>query len=287
MFCNMVFQQHLQPLCLLQFFEETPSACTHLTILSNQLSMTPDHVDWGMSKMMPSKNDRASSAFWNCFPFSCFLTGWNKNQAQGAKSGEYGGWVTSWTSLVARKSRVTAAVCTLALSWWNSRPWTPVRWHRLHHAWKTLGKQWLTYQPAVTVFCPQAVWWQRGPILQRNTLSFVWKHFCFYWISQVGSHLGRPTPPTVASYRSRIDIPRFHLLLRCPKSEETFLRRILLTCGYTSPPYAASALHSTYGVSKGHNFFLHQGSREEFEWDFPMKSSWCFVFQRTSFLGPS
>ena len=24
MFCNLVFQQHLQPLCLLQFFEETP-----------------------------------------------------------------------------------------------------------------------------------------------------------------------------------------------------------------------------------------------------------------------
>ena len=40
-----------------------PSACTHLTILSNQLSMTPGHVDWGMSKMTPSKNARASSAF--------------------------------------------------------------------------------------------------------------------------------------------------------------------------------------------------------------------------------
>ena len=24
MFCNLFFQQHLQPLCLLQFFEETP-----------------------------------------------------------------------------------------------------------------------------------------------------------------------------------------------------------------------------------------------------------------------
>ena len=48
-------------------------------------------------------------------------------------------------------------------------------------------------------FCPQAVWWQLGRILQRNTLSFDWKHFCFYWISQVSSHLGRPIPPTVAS----------------------------------------------------------------------------------------
>ena len=35
----------------------------HFTILSNQLSMTPDHIDWGMSKMTPSKNAQASSAF--------------------------------------------------------------------------------------------------------------------------------------------------------------------------------------------------------------------------------
>ena len=64
------------------------SACTHLTILSNQLSMTPNHVDWGMSKMMPLMNARASSPFWNCFPVRCHLTEWNKNQSQWAKSGE-------------------------------------------------------------------------------------------------------------------------------------------------------------------------------------------------------
>ena len=29
MFCNLVFQQHLQPLCLLQFFEETPLSLYH------------------------------------------------------------------------------------------------------------------------------------------------------------------------------------------------------------------------------------------------------------------
>ena len=108
------------------FSNKPPSACTHLTSLSNQLSMTPDHVDWGMSKMAPSKNAPVSSAFWNCFTFSCLLTEGNKNQSQGAKSGEYGGWVTIWTSLAHRQSRVTAAVCTLALSWWSSRPWTPV-----------------------------------------------------------------------------------------------------------------------------------------------------------------
>ena len=46
MFCNLVFQQHLQPLCLLQFSQKPPSVCTHLATLLNQLSMTPDHVDW-------------------------------------------------------------------------------------------------------------------------------------------------------------------------------------------------------------------------------------------------
>ena len=134
------------------FSKKPPSACTHLTILSSQLPMTPDHVEWGMSKMRPSKNARTSLAFWNCFPFSSLLTEGNKNQSQGTKSGEYGGWVTSWTSLGARKSRVTAAVWALALSLWSSKPRTPVWGRHLHHVWTILGKQWLTYQSAVTVF---------------------------------------------------------------------------------------------------------------------------------------
>ena len=70
------------------FSKKPPSACTHLTILSNQLSMTPDHIDWGMPKMTPLRNAWVSSAFRNCFPFSCLLTEGNKNQLQGAKSGE-------------------------------------------------------------------------------------------------------------------------------------------------------------------------------------------------------
>ena len=96
------------------FSKKPPSACTHF-----DYSLKPavcDDVDWGMSKMTPSKNARASSAFRNCFYSSCLLTEKNKNQSQGAKSGEYGGWVTSRTSLAARKSSVTAAVCELILS---------------------------------------------------------------------------------------------------------------------------------------------------------------------------
>ena len=150
-------------------------------------------------------------------------------------------------------------------------------------------RQWLTYhfyyQSAISV-CPQAVLWQRGCFLQRNTLSFAWKHFCFFWISQVGSHLGRPTPPTAASSRGRIGIPRFRFLLWCPKHEETFLRQIFLACGCICSPDPASALHSGYGATDGHNISLRQGSREECKWDFPMKSSWYPVFQRMSFLGP-
>ena len=151
MFCNLVCRQHNHTVYS-SVWKKPPSACTHLTILSNQLSMTPDHVDWGMSKMTPSMNARASSPFWNCFPVSCHLKEWNKNQPQRAKSGEFGDRATSWISLAVAKSRVTAGVCALALSWWSSRPRTSVRGRRLHHAWKILGKQWLTYQSAVTVF---------------------------------------------------------------------------------------------------------------------------------------
>ena len=77
------------------FQKKPPSDSMHLTILSNQLSVTPDHVDWGMSKMTPSKNVLASSTFGNCFPFSWRLTEENENQSYETKSGEYGGWVTS------------------------------------------------------------------------------------------------------------------------------------------------------------------------------------------------
>ena len=192
-----------------------------------------------------------------------------KNQSQGAKSCECDGWVTSWTSLVARKSRFTAAVSALALSWWSSRTQTPVRRRRSHHAGKTLGKQWLTYQSSVTVFMSSSGMVATWPNLQRNTLPFVWKHFCFLWISQVGSHLGIPTLPTVALSRGCIGIPKFCLLLWCPKREETILHQIFLACECTSPPYPAFALHSAYGARNGHNISLRQGSREKRAWDFP------------------
>ena len=68
------FNNTYNPSVYSSFLKKLPSACTHLTILSNQLFMTHDHADWGMSKMTPSMNARASSTFWNCFPFSCHLT---------------------------------------------------------------------------------------------------------------------------------------------------------------------------------------------------------------------
>ena len=54
-------------------FPRPPSACTHLAILSNQpMSMTADHVDWGMPIMTISKNARASSRSETAFPSAAF-----------------------------------------------------------------------------------------------------------------------------------------------------------------------------------------------------------------------
>ena len=175
----------------------------------------------------------------------------------------------------------------MALLWWSRRPRTPVRGRRLHRCWKTLGKQWLTYWSTITVF------------LSSSGMVATWSNFAkkhsivclqallFLLNFTLGSHLGRPTPPTVASSRGCIGIPRFCLLLRCPKREETFLRQIFLAHGWTSPPDPASALHSGYGASNGCNLSLRQDSREKCKWDFPMKSSWYSLFKRMSFLGPS
>ena len=209
--------------------------------------------------------------------FSCLLTKGNKNQSQGAKSGEYGVWVTSWTSLVARKSRVTAAVCVLALSWWSSRPQTPIWGRHLHHAWKILGKQWLTYQSAVTVFLSSsgmvATWpnfAKKHAIICLETLLFLLNFTggfssgkshtadcCFvsglYWYTQVSSPVAMP--------QTQGDLP-----------PSNFLGMWV----HQSPlPHFCSIQVIT---SNGYSISFHQGCREECEWDFPMKSSWYPVF---------
>ena len=65
MFCNLYFFfNNIYNHSVHSSFSKKPaSTCTQLTNLSNELSRTPDHADWGMSKMTPSKNARASSAF--------------------------------------------------------------------------------------------------------------------------------------------------------------------------------------------------------------------------------
>ena len=46
MFQNLVFQQHLQPICQLQFMEEPPiSLFTFCYYLIYRLFVTPDHAD--------------------------------------------------------------------------------------------------------------------------------------------------------------------------------------------------------------------------------------------------
>ena len=154
-----------------------------------------------------------------------------------AKSSERGGWVTSWTSLEARKYRVTAAVCALALSWWSSRPRTPVWGRRLHHVWKTIGNQWLTYQSAVTVFMSSS-----GMVAAWS--NFAKKHaiICLeallFLLNFTGGLLSGKTHIADCYFVSgRIGIRRFCLLLRCPRHKKTFLRQIFSVCGCTSPPY--------------------------------------------------
>ena len=121
----------------------------------------------------------------------------NKNQSQEAKSREYGGWVTSWTSLAARKSRVTTAVCALALSWWSNRLRTPVRRRRLHHAWKILGKQWLTYQSAVTVFLSSSGTVATWPNFAKKHAIICLEALLFLLNFTGGFSSGKPTPSTV------------------------------------------------------------------------------------------
>ena len=86
---------------------------------------------------------------------SCFsFTSWNRKKSQGERSGEYGGCGSSCTSLPLRKSAVVVAVCALALSWWRKMPRSPVFGWRWHQTLKTFGRQWCTYQSALTV-CPR------------------------------------------------------------------------------------------------------------------------------------
>ena len=130
MFCNLVCQQHLQPLYLLQFFEEIP-----LSMYTFDHPHKPAVYDtrprWlGYVQKDALKECSGIFGVLKLLSLQLPFDGREQNQSQRAKSGEYGEWVTSWTSLVARKSRVTAAVCTLALSWLSSRPRTPVRGHR-------------------------------------------------------------------------------------------------------------------------------------------------------------
>ena len=64
-------------------------------------------------------------------------------------------------------------MCPLALPWWGSRPRTPIWWRHLHHAWKILGKQWLTYQSAVTVFLSSSGMVATWPKFARNTYAII------------------------------------------------------------------------------------------------------------------
>ena len=88
MFCNLVFQQHLQPLWLLQFFEETP-----LSLYTFDHPLKPAVYDTQPRWLEYAENDalEESSGIFGVLKLlslQCHLTEGNKNRLQGAKSGE-------------------------------------------------------------------------------------------------------------------------------------------------------------------------------------------------------
>ena len=117
--------------------------------------------------------------------------------------------MTSWKSLATRKSRVTAAVSALALSWWSSRLQIHIHGHRLHHAWKILVKQWLIYQSAVTIFLSSFGMVATWPNFAKKHTIICLESLLFFWFSQVGSHLGRPAPPTLLCFSVVLVYPGF------------------------------------------------------------------------------
>ena len=133
------------------FSKNLPSAAMHFATRWIHLFYSSAQVDLGLSSTALGNARHASSALSNRIPFSCLFSSGNRKKSQGERSGEYGGYGSSCTSLSLRKSTVVAAVCALALSWWRKRPPSPVFGRRWHQTSKTLGRQWRTYQSAVTI----------------------------------------------------------------------------------------------------------------------------------------
>ena len=128
------------------FSKNPPSACTHLTILSNQLSMTPDHVYWGMSKMTPLKNVRRSET---AFHSAAFWWKGTKTSHRGLNQvNMVGGWPAEhhW--------RLESPELQLLSARWHCHDRAADHGHPFGNALYTMpGRlQWLTYQSAVTVF---------------------------------------------------------------------------------------------------------------------------------------
>ena len=131
----------------------------------------------------------------------------------------------------------------------------------------------MTYQSAIIVFMSSSGMVAMWPNFAKKHV-IIWLEALLFLLNFTGRFsCGKPTPPTVASSRGHIGIPRFCLLLRYSKGEETFFHQTFLACGFTSPRYPASALHSGDGAPNGHSVSLRQGSREECKRYFPMKSS--------------
>ena len=84
---------------------------------------------------------------------SCFFTSGNRKKSQGERSGEYGWYGSSCTSLSLRKgNRCCYCVRTgIVMMQKKGHRVHPVFGRRCHQISETFGRQWCTYQSAVTV----------------------------------------------------------------------------------------------------------------------------------------
>ena len=161
------------------------------------------------------------------------------------------------------------ALCACALAFHDGAvDQTLVQGRRLHHAWKTSGKQWLTCQSAAAVFLSSSGIVAAWPKFAKKHAIICLEALLFLLNFIGGFSSGKTHTADCCFVSGSYWYTQVSLLLQCPSCEETFLLQIFLACECTSPPFPASALHSAYGAPNRHNVSLHQGSGEDCRWDF-------------------
>ena len=159
----------------------------------------------------------------------------------------------------------------LMFLWWSSRPWVPVfRWCTLQ-ASKTLPRQMLMYFSVLAVFLSQS-----GTDQWRRPQSSVWKCFLIFWISQVGSHLGKARQKTAAWFPGHTCTRKlcYHWWCSRPTLARLFLKflQIFEACKGITPPLCSSVPWSAGGAPNGCDTSKHSGDGRRSDSSFPMNN---------------